>query len=118
MIVNCRYTLMLAGNTNSLRLVSWEALPRIDKNVAYPWKPDVWYRLKLTVAVQGDKAVIRGKVWERDKAEPADWTVTFEDPVPNREGSPALYGYATGIGEKEIGTEIYYGNVSVTPNKK
>ena len=98
--------------------MSWDALPRIDKTIAWPWKPDVWYHLKLTVEVQGDKALIRGKVWPRDKEEPKDWTLEFEDPTPNREGSPALYGYATGILENAAGTEIYYDNVSVTPNKK
>ena len=29
-----------------------------------------------------------------------------------------LYGYATGILENQTGAEIFYDNVSVTPNKK
>jgi hypothetical protein len=70
------------------------------------------------VEVQGDKALVRGKVWERNKEEPADWSIEFEDPTPNREGSPALYGYATAILENEPGTEIFYEKVSVTPNKR
>jgi outer membrane protein assembly factor BamB len=117
-VVANRYTLMLAGNTQQLRLVSWDALPRVDKTIAFEWKPDVWYRMKLTAAVQGDKAVIRGKVWPRDQEEPRAWTVEFEDPNPNREGSPALYGYASGILENQVGAEIYYDNVSVKPNGK
>jgi hypothetical protein len=37
--------------------------------------------------------------------------------VPNREGAPALYGYAAGIVPPALGTEIYYDNVKITPNK-
>jgi outer membrane protein assembly factor BamB len=113
-----RYTLMLAGNTQQLRLVSWDALPRIDRTIQFPWKPGVWYSMKLTVKVNGDKATVRGKVWPRDEQEPSSWTVEVEDSVPNREGAPALYGYAAGIlGPGEPGTDIYYDNVRVTPNK-
>jgi outer membrane protein assembly factor BamB len=118
-IVANRYTLMLFGNTQSLRLVSWEAVPRVDKTIAFPWQPGVWYTMKLTVDVQGDKAVIRGKVWRHEVEEPPDWTVEFTDPTPNREGSPALYGYAAGVeGPEDPGTEIDYDNVSVVPNNK
>lgn len=117
-IVANRYTLMLTGTQQSLRIISWEALPRVDKTIGWPWKPDVWYRMKLTVDVQGEKAVVRGKVWPRDQAEPKDWTIEFTDPTPNKEGCPALYGWATGATDTEKGAEIYYDNVSITPNKK
>ncbi|HEY7155116.1 MAG TPA: PQQ-binding-like beta-propeller repeat protein [Gemmataceae bacterium] len=112
------YSLVLIGNTQQLRLISWDALPRIDESIAFPWKPDVWYRMKLTVEVKGDKAIARGKVWPRDEPEPEKWTVEVEDSTPNRQGSPALYGYSTGIqGPTSPGTEIWYTNVKVTPNK-
>lgn len=113
-----RYTLLLDGNKQRLRLVSWDALPRIDKSIAFPWKPNVWYRMKLTVETKGDKGIARGKVWLRDQPEPKEWTVEIEDPIPNREGAPALYGLATGILENQPGAEIFYDNVSVTPNQK
>ena len=58
-----------------------------------------------------------GKVWPRDESEPKDWTVEFEDPLPNKEGAPGLYGWAKGITEDAPGAEIYYDNVSVTANK-
>jgi outer membrane protein assembly factor BamB len=113
-----RYTLMLVGNTQQLRLISWDALPRIDRTIQLPWKPGEWYTLKLTVKVEGDKAIVRGKVWPRDAGEPEKWTVEVEDPVGNKEGAPALYGYAAGIlGPGQPGTEIYYDNVKITPNK-
>ena len=113
-----RYTLLLDGNKQQLRLISWDALPRVDKSIGWAWKPGVWYTMKLTVDVHGDKARISGKVWPRGEAEPANWTIEFEDPVPNREGSPGLYGLATGIIGNEPGAEIYYARVSVTPNEK
>ncbi len=117
-IVANRYTLMLAGNIQKLRIVSWSALPRVDETIAFTWEPGVWYRLKLTVAVEGDKGTVRGKVWRRDQTEPEGWTIQVTDPVPNTEGAPALYGYVTGISDTAPGTEIYFDNVQVTPNKK
>ena len=74
--------------------------------------------MKFTVEVQGDKAMVRGKVWPRDQQEPEDWTVTFEDPTPNKEGSPGIYAYAAGIEDNSPGTEILFDKVMVTPNKK
>ena len=116
-IVANRYTLMLEGNNQKLRLVSWDALPRVDQTVPYTIEPDVWYRLKLTVEVLGDKGTIKGKAWPRDKGEPADWLV-LHDPRPNTEGAPALYGYVKGITENQPGTEIFYDNVRITANGK
>jgi outer membrane protein assembly factor BamB len=121
-IINCRYTMTMSGNKQQVRVASWEALPRLDKTVPFPWKPGEWYRCKLEVVPDGDKAVVRGKVWPRDQKEPEQWTVEVTDPRPNREGSPALYGYAQGIlseeaGAEALGAEAYYDNVSVTPRK-
>ena len=72
-----RYTLFLDGKTDekgqgSLRLISWEALPRIDEGIPFHWKSGTWYRVKLEVAVGAKGAVVRGKVWERDEKEPAE----------------------------------------------
>ncbi len=117
-IVNSRYTLMLDGNKQQLRLMSWEALPRLDKGVAFPWKANTWYHVKLTVVPEGTKAIAKAKVWPKGESEPSAWTTEFEDPTPNLEGSPALYGYSTGILDPAVGTEILYANVKVGPNKK
>jgi hypothetical protein len=117
-VVANRYLLMLDGNKQTLRLVSWDALPRVDKTIGWPWKPNTWYTLKLTVDVQEGKATVRGKAWPTDQSEPKDWTLEFVDPIPNREGSPALYGYATGILEGQKGAEAFYDNVRVTPNSR
>lgn len=110
-VVANRYSLILAGNIQKLRLVSWDALPRVDTTIPYEIKPGVWYRLKLTTDI--GKGVIRGKAWPRDEKEPANWTVELHDPRPIAEGAPALYGYVTGILDPQPGNEIYYDNVTV-----
>jgi len=114
----CRYTLALWGNLPRLRLTSWEAIERVDQPIDFPWQPDVWYHMKLTVQVEDDKAVARGKVWRRGEEEPQEWLVEFTDPTPNREGAPALYGYVTGFVGDLPGTEVYHDNVRVYPNRK
>jgi outer membrane protein assembly factor BamB len=116
-IVANRYTLVLAGNVQKLRILSWDALPRVERTISYPWQPDVWYRLKLTVEMKGEEGLIRGKVWQRDEKEPDEWTVSFTDPRPDHNGSPALYGYVTGIVGDQPGTDIFYDNVDITPNR-
>jgi hypothetical protein len=114
-----RYTLMLSGNRQELRIASWETTPpRVDQGVPFKWEPEVWYRMKLTVDVRDGKGFVRGKAWPRGKQEPEQWTIQFVDPAPITEGSPALYGYATGILEDAPGAEAFYDNVRVTPNKK
>ena len=64
------------------------------------------------------KAYVRGKVWQRDQKEPEKWTIEMVDPLPEKEGSPFLFGNATGaVAPKSPGTTIYYDNVKITPNK-
>jgi outer membrane protein assembly factor BamB len=117
-VINSRYTLLLDGNKQRLRIASWEALPRVDHRIDFPWKPGVWYRMKFTVTQEGPKALTRGKVWPRGEKEPEGWTIEFADPVPNREGSPGLYGYATGIlDDGQPGAAAYFAQVAVTANR-
>ncbi|HEV3260180.1 MAG TPA: PQQ-binding-like beta-propeller repeat protein, partial [Gemmataceae bacterium] len=116
-----RYILVLDGNKQELRIISWESTPRprVDKTIEHPWKPDTWYTLKLTVEVKGDKASIRGKVWPRGETEPKHWSIEFEDPTPNRHGSPTLYAYVGhSIREGQTGAEVFYDNVRITPNER
>ena len=117
-VVNNRYTLLLWGNSGKLRLSSWEALPRIDRTIPFKLEPGQWYRLKLAVESNGKTSTAKGKIWKRGEQEPPQWTISVDDPRPNNEGAPALYGYVTGIEEGGVGTEIYYDNVRITPVKK
>ena len=126
-LVNCRYTLTLDGNKQHLMLRTWEANKadpksdvggRVSRVMAFPWKPGAWYSFKLQVTPSGDKAQVRGKVWERSSQEPSQWTLEFEDPCPNKNGSAAIFGNSTGIPPdgKTPGCEIFYQNVKVLPN--
>lgn len=125
-LVNSRYTLILDGKTNpdtgkrELRIVSWEARPRVNQAVDLDWQPGQWYTLKFSVEPGEKQAVVRGKVWKKGEAEPSAWTVEFTDPGPNREGAAALYGYVSDplISAENPGSDILYDNVVVTPNGK
>jgi outer membrane protein assembly factor BamB len=114
----CRYTLYLGGPTQTLRLVSWEAMQRVDETIQHAWKADTWYTLKLMADIKGGKATLRGKVWPKGQTEPTNWLIEFTDPTPNLEGSAFLYGYSVGQDPPQTGTEVYYDNVKVTPNKR
>ena len=100
-----RYTLDMQGRHQRLQIRSWASDLRMAKTIDFAWETDVWYTMKMAVEVMEDKAMIRGKVWRTAEPEPEEWTITAEDPLPNREGSPGIYGYSA--------TEIYYDNLKV-----
>ena len=100
-----RYTLDMQGRHQRLQIRSWASDLRMAKTIDFPWEIDVWYTMKMQVEVVDDTAIIRGKVWRAGEPEPEDWTLIAEDPRPNREGSPGIYGYSP--------TEIYYDNLKV-----
>ncbi len=115
----CRYVLFMIGNDQELRLGSWDAQKRIEKKLPFPWKPQTWYRMKLTASVVNGKGVVKAKVWPKSETEPEKWTVEIEDPIPNTEGAPLIYGFPNGvIDAANLGPEIYYSYVKITPNKK
>ena len=101
-----RYTLDMMGNHQWLQIRSWASDLRMSQQIPFEWQTDEWYRMKMAVDVEATKAVVKGKVWKRGEPEPAAWTITAEDPLPNRHGSSGLYGYSAG--------EIYYDNLVVT----
>lgn len=132
-LVNSRYTLVLDGKPDpefggkrTLRIISWEARPRINVAAEFDWQPDTWYTARFAVEQQDKTAVLKGKVWKRGDKEPEKWTVEYTDPSPNRNGAAALYGYVANILQVEKGgmlvtlpgSDIYFDNLSVTPNKK
>jgi outer membrane protein assembly factor BamB len=98
----------------SLKISTWDAMPRLSKSVPFEWEPDVWYRAKFAV----QNGSVRGKVWKKGEAEPAEWTISFEDPSPNKTGAAGIFGYVSNIpGEGQPGSDIYYDNLSIQPNK-
>lgn len=119
-IINNRYRLVLKGNQNNLRIEAWDAMPRVAVDVDFAIKPKTWYRLKFKVEVSegGKEANLFGKAWERGQPEPKDWTVAFTDPNPYTEGCPGLFSYAKSVREDQAGTDVYFDNVVILPNKK
>ena len=100
-----RYTLEMQGNHQRLQVLSWRSDLRMAKWVKFKWEPNVWYTMKMTVDIVDSTAHVKGKVWAKDEPEPEEWTIIVEDPLPNREGSPGIYGYSP--------AEIYYDNLKV-----
>lgn len=110
-VIGQRYTLALQGASQTLQIRSWTARLelRFAKTIPFEWKPQTWYVLKLQAANEGDKAVLKGKVWLRGEPEPEAWTIEATDDVPNKTGSPGLFGNASDA-------EVLYDNVKITPN--
>lgn len=121
-LVNNRYTFYLDSKTEGghreVKLVSWEALPRISVTAPFDWKSGTWYRIKLSVEVGQNTAVVKCKVWERGQKEPEKWNIEFTDPMPNRNGAAGLYGYIQNAETTNPGSEIYFDNVVLSPNSK
>lgn len=128
-LVNSRYMLVLDGkpdvdhNKRTLRITSWEARPRINAAVEFDWQPNTWYTVKFVVEQKEKAATIRGKVWKKGDSEPENWTITFEDTAPNRNGAGGLFGYIPNVVENADGSilpgsELYFDNLSITPNSK
>jgi outer membrane protein assembly factor BamB len=110
-IIAQRYALVLYGNAGEMHLEPWQ--PEIHRTVKLPfaWKPDTWYRLKLSVENMPDgKVRARGKVWAVTDPEPADWMIEMIDKIGNHQGSPGVFANA-------ISAEIYFDNMKVYPNK-
>lgn len=108
-LINNRYYLEFQTKKKLLQIHDWPAELRILKEIEFDWNPQTWYTMKLQVDYEGAKAIIKGKVWPRDQHEPKDWTLTAEDPLPYRNGSPGLHGDAVTI--------IYFDNVKITRSK-
>ncbi len=104
-LINDRYVLELVGATQRLRVMSWVPGPRFEKRIDFPWEPGRWFRAKLRVDVQGSEARLYAKVWPRDQAEPASWTLEATDPQPNLEGSAGVYANSS--------APLYFDNVHV-----
>ena len=116
-LINSRYKLILLGHEKRLRIVSYSPIPRLQEEVPFDWQPDVWYRARLRVELQGDKGLVRGKVWLRGQTEPDAWTIEVVDPCPNREGSPGLYAYTKGTTPSKQGAPVYFDNYRVFRNE-
>lgn len=87
-----RYSMVLYGNAQQLKIEPWEPEVQRTAMVPFEWKKDTWYHLKLRVENLPDgKVHISGKVWPTGSAEPAAWTIDKTDPIGNREGAPGVF---------------------------
>ncbi len=109
-LVAQRYTLDLKGS-QELQIRSWT--PRLEnrfaKTMKFDWKAKTWYTMKFQSETVGEAATLRGKVWLRGEAEPADWQIEATDAVGNLQGSPGLFGNSGDA-------EFYIDNVTVSKN--
>ncbi len=107
-----RYTMVLMGSDQQLQIRYWptQVATQFSKTIPFNWKPDVWYSMKFRAGMEGEKAVLKGKVWPRDEKEPDAWTIEADDDMPNTEGSPGLAGDTSNKGE------FYYDNIQIYSN--
>ena len=120
-LINSRYLMILTGTserTRKLRLVAWSPVPRLIREIEFPWQADTWYTARFSYDKTDSKGIVKAKVWQRGESEPDDWTLTMEDPCPHVGGSPGLYAYSVGITSSSKGTEVLFDNVSITPNNE
>jgi hypothetical protein len=105
-----RYTLDLMGASQQLQLRTWppQVATHFSVTIPFTWEAGRWYRMRFEATHEGADAVLRGKVWPRDEAEPEEWTISGRHAAGNLQGSPGFFGNA-----KE--SEIAIDNVRVEP---
>ena len=87
-----RYSLVLYGNSQQLKIESWEPETARTVTKAFAWKPDVWYHLKLRVEdLPNGQVRAQGKAWPTGEPEPAAWTIEKLEPAGNRQGAPGFF---------------------------
>jgi len=87
-----RYSLVLYGNSQQLKIEPWEPETTRSTVVPFAWKADTWYHLKLRVENAADgKVRAQGKAWETGQPEPAAWMIEKIDPMGNRNGAPGFF---------------------------
>jgi outer membrane protein assembly factor BamB len=105
-----RYSLVLYGNDQVLKIEPWEPETARTVKVPFAWKADAWYHLKIRVENMPNGQVrARGKAWPTGEAEPAAWTIEKVDPIGNHVGSPGFFINA------EFGAQI--DNLRLAPNQ-
>ncbi len=105
-----RYSLVLYGNAQRLKIEPWEPETARTVTVPFAWKPDTWYRLKLRVEnLPNGQVRARGKAWPVGEPEPEAWQIDKTDPIGNLEGAPGFFMNA------QFGA--YYDNLALYKNQ-
>jgi len=110
-VINQRYIIAIDGMKQQLEVSSNH--DRIKIGVAFPAKPNTWYRIKSKVTVNQDgTGVVHGKAWEAGAEEPEQWTINAQVPHVHTQGSPGLYGFSP-----QSKYRVFIDNVVVEPNE-
>jgi outer membrane protein assembly factor BamB len=105
-----RYTLVLYGSAQQLKLEPWEPETARTVTVPYAWEADKWVHLKLRVENLANGSVrARGKAWPTGQPEPTAWAIDKTDPIGNRQGAPGVFAAA------QFGA--YLDNLKITANQ-
>ena len=87
-----RYSLVLYGSSQRLKIEPWEPETTRTMSMPFAWKPDTWYRLKLRVEnLPNGQVRAQGKAWLVGDPEPVAWLIDKTDPIGNRQGAPGLF---------------------------
>jgi outer membrane protein assembly factor BamB len=104
-----RYSLILYGNAQQLKIEPWEPEVQRTATVPFEWKANTWYHLKVRVEnMTGGKVHVLGKAWPAGEPEPEKWTIEKLDPIGNREGPPGVFA------DSAFG--VYLDNLKLTAN--
>ena len=105
-----RYCMKILGEKQVLQIHTWYSHEKnLIQTVPFEFKPDVWYTMKLMATHKDGVAILKGKIWLKDQAEPEAWTIEVEDKIGNTVGSPGFFGNANV-------SEVFYDNVKVYQN--
>jgi len=106
-----RYVFDLMGASQKLQIRTWHTqLDRMSKELPFTWETKVWYTMKFQASHEGQKAIVKGKVWKRGDPEPEKWMIEATDEFGNVNGSPGFFGNA-------FDAELFYDNIKITKNE-
>jgi hypothetical protein len=80
-------------------------------SVPYPWTPDAWTMLRITVRKSGAGWVIEGKAWAAGAAEPEKPLITIEESKEPAAGRAGIWG------SPYSGTPIRFDDLVIEPLK-
>jgi hypothetical protein len=84
------YRLMVFAAQKQLQLVKND---EVIKSIPFTWTSDAWLKLKLEAKkVSEGKWTITCKAWPADAAEPAEASITHEDPTLKGQGKCSIWG--------------------------
>ncbi|HUR58245.1 MAG TPA: PQQ-binding-like beta-propeller repeat protein [Opitutaceae bacterium] len=111
-LVNQRYLITLAANSRIVEVTSNHE--RLKESVPFEAQPNVWYHLKTRVDSDknGTGGVVRAKLWEKAKPEPAAWTIEVKVPRLHPHGSPGVFAFSP-----QSQKRVFIDNLSLTSNE-